>query len=146
MRLGIVGYSKLNPITLSLLIPNLIREVSVERIPTTIIHSGICRPVGDAVYAYIRHIRSHYKIHCISPHYTSIPSASVVLANNQLLAASCDALLVITNGFSKLDEDLIRQALLRRKTVWKVVLNYDETIYSPEEIQRMATIREVSHA
>jgi hypothetical protein len=147
MRLGIVGYSKLNPTILALLIPYLIRELTVGRIPTTIIHSGICREVGNAVYNYYRHLptRPYFKLHCISPHYTSIPSATVVLSNNQLLASACDELLVITNGFSKLDADLIRQALLRKKKVWKVVLNYDEAVYSTEEILRMATIGEVSH-
>lgn len=142
MRLGILGYSKLSPSLIEPLLERIILTLTPS--PREIIHSGLFRPVGETVIRYFKD-NPFVKLKCVSPIYKGNNYRTSVLANNLALVNSCDAFVIIWNGYSRLDQDLISQGIRHRRLMWEIVLNYDETLYTEKEILSMATFREISN-
>lgn len=143
MRLGILGYSKLSPSLIEPLLERIILTLTPP--PREIIHSGLFRPVGETVINYFKD-NPLVTLKCISPIYQGDNYRTSVLANNVALVNACDAFVIIWNGYSRLDQDLISQGICHRRLMWEIVLNYDETLYTEKEILSLATIREIPNA
>lgn len=140
MRLGILGYSKISPSIIYPLIDRIV--LSITPSPREIIHSGLFRPVGETVINYFKD-NPFVKLKCVSPIYRHDNLRTSVLANNLALVEACDAFVILWNGYSKLDQDLISQGIRHHRMMWEIVYNYDETFYTQEEIISLATIREI---
>lgn len=145
MKFGILGSIDLPQYAIDLIIDRVMLATPYHF--HEIVHSGNSRPLGRGVYEYFRRLKDNNlgvvipKITCIAP---EIPTCSVVeprslpiLLNNTRLAQYCQGFVVIHDGRSTLDRDMIAKGFQFNKPMWEMVIPDASTLstLSEEEIK-----------